>query len=300
MSIENTQLTAPPRKKLKRTLLYVAQIALGLLSFLFLVVLATQVYLWVGNINNVNNLVGSAFSFLLLLVCAYFIHLTEKALEEFRPRKKMNIEEIKQSLYSLLPSIIIFVSIYLLNIYFGLFPTTISATLSLEILKILIQTNGFLIGFSGIVFAQMFWAVHNQQANIQKDILEHPFVPHEKTVFDIREDYLEAFERKRKSLMIVMFSIITLFLVSILLSVSVMAQTETNTIIPTNPTFTNPFWFMVLGTLLFAVSLAQSKMDIRTDVIRILNKRLKTQSATIEKLKKDQRELKKELIDRSR
>ena len=291
MSIEDAQQELPLRKKLKKTLLYVAQIAFALLSLIWLLFVVAGIYLWLGNIHDLNNLIASGFFFLLLLGCSSVVYVTDKALEEFRPRIKMNRELIKQSMYSYLPTIAILVLAYLLNSYFGLFPTTISATLSLEILKTLIQTDGFLIGFSGIVFAQMLWAIHNQQANIQKNILEHPFAPNEKMTFDIREDYLEAFERKRKLMIILMFSIIMLFLISILLSVSGMAQTETNTTMPTNPTLINPFWFMTYGIFLFAVSLAQSKMDIRGDVTRILDKRLKAQQKVIKALERKKIEL---------
>ncbi len=168
MSVGDAQQELPLRKKVKKTLLYIVQIAFVLLSFLCLVFVIIGIFLWLDNIYVLSNLVGSGFFFLLLLGCSYVVYITEKALEEFRPRTKMNRELIKQSMYSFLPTIIILMSIYLLNSYFGLFPTTISATLTLEILKTLIQTNGFLIGFSGIVFAQMLWAMHNQQANIQK------------------------------------------------------------------------------------------------------------------------------------
>jgi hypothetical protein len=286
MSIEDTQQELPLRKKVKKTLLYITQIAFGLLSLLWLVFVLFGVYFWLLDIHDLSRLVGSGFFFLLFLGFSYVVYAAEKALEEFRPRPKVNREIVKQSVYSFLPTILILVFIYLLNVYFGLFPTTISATLSLEILKILIQADGFLIGFTGIVFAQMFWAIHNQQANIQKSILEQPFAPSEKVTSDIREYYLEAFERKRKSMIIVMFAIIMLFLISILLSVSGMAQTESNTTMPTNPTLTYPFWVMAYGILLFAFSLAQSKMDIRGDVIRILRQRVRTQSETIKKLKK--------------
>jgi predicted nucleic acid-binding Zn ribbon protein len=272
---ENTQQELPLRKRVKKTLLHVTQIAFTLLSLLWLLFLVIGIGLWLGNTHDLNNLIGGGFFFLLLLGCSYVVYATDKALEEFRPRTKMNREAIKKSMYSFLPTIVIFVSMYLLISYFGLFPTAISATLSLEVLKTLIQTDGFLIGFSGIVFAQMLWAIHNQQANIQKSILEEPFAPNERVTSDPREYYLEAFERKRKSMIILMFLVIALFLISILLSVNGMAQTEANTTMPTNPTLTNPFLFMAYGILLFAGSLTQSEMDIRGDVIRILKRRVR-------------------------
>ena len=301
MSIEDETPPLPLRKKAKKVLLHIVQVVFAVISLILLLLIGVGMYLWLGNINDSTNLVGSGFLFILFLISSYIVHKTEEALREFRPSIKLSRNDIKQLVPVLLSIIAIIVLSYLLDIYLKLFPEKISAELTLEILKTLIQADGFLIGFSGIVFAQMFWAIHNQQAEVQKSILERPFVPTEKEAFDIREDYLTAFERKRKWMIILMFIVIVLFTVSILLSVSGMAQTETSTVLSTNPTITNPFWFMINGIIVFAGNIVQSKMEIREDVLLILRKRIKTQSETIRKLKKEreriEQESKKQLQD---
>src|SRR4030042_4106664 len=100
MSIEDAQQELPLRRKLKKTLLYVAQIAFALLSLLLLLFVVVGIGLWLGNIHDLNNLIGSGFFFLLLLGCSCVVYVTDKALEEFRPRTKINRELIKQTMYS--------------------------------------------------------------------------------------------------------------------------------------------------------------------------------------------------------
>jgi len=287
MSIEDENPQLPRRKKAKKVSLQIVQVVFTLVSLFLLLLIGVGIYLWLINIYDTTTLVGSGFLFIFFLVSSYIAYRAEKALREFRAPIKLSKADIKPLAYLLLSIIAIVVLSYLLDIYLKLFPEKISAGLTLEILKTLIQADGFLIGFSGIVFAQMFWAIHSQQAEVQKSILERPFVPTEKEAFDIREDYLTAFERKRRWMIILMFMVIVLFTVSILLSVSGMAQTETSTVLSTNPTITNPFWFMIDGIIVFASNIVQSKMEIREDVLLILRKRVKTQSETIKKLKKE-------------
>ena len=290
------------RKKAEKISLQIVQAIFVLISFFFLIVVVVGFGAWLSNIQSTSLLFGTVFFFVLLLISSFIVYASERALEEFRPRPKLNRDDIKQLGYASLPTVAIVALFYLLDYYFKLFPTTISANLSLEIFKILIQANGFLIGFAGIVFAQMFWAIHNQQSNIQKDILENPFTPDEKRAFDIREDYLTAFERKRGSMIRIMFVVVILFVVSILLSLGGMAQTETQPTLPTNPNLTNPFWCMTYGIFVFGVSIAQSKMDIREDVNKILLKRIKKLKEINTKLKaelskklKEEEELKEEI-----
>jgi hypothetical protein len=292
-------------KKAKRISLQIVQVIFVLSSIFWLLVLVT--YVAYSNVPIISRIFTAVFFLVLLLGSSAIVYLTEKALQEFRPTVRLNRDDLKQLGYAFLPTIAILILFYLLDYYFKLFPTTISANLSLEILKILIQANGFLIGFAGIVFAQMFWAIHNQQGNIQKDILENPFIPDEKKSFDIREDYLTAFEKKRGSMIRIMFIVLILFVISILLSLSGMAQTEMQPTLPTNPYLTNPFWLMTYGIFVFGFSIAQSKMDIREDVTKILLKRIKKQNEiientkqTVEKLKEEQKTLMKEIEEKKK
>ena len=282
------------RKKAKKITLQIIQIIFALISLFLLFFVVVGLIIWLGNIQNTSMLSGIGLFFLFFLASASVVYATEKALQEFRPSLKLNRDDIKQLGYASLPTAVLMVLFLLFDYYLKLFPTTISANLSLEIFKILIQANGFLIGFAGIVFAQMFWAIHNQQSNIQKDILEHPFTPDEKKTFDIREDYLTALERKRGSMIRIMFIVVILFVASIMLSLGGMAQTETQSTLPTSPNLTFPFWSMTYGIFVFGISITQSKMDIREDVLKIVYKRIETYKKDIAKYKKEIEEKQKE------
>lgn len=165
--------------------------------------------------------------------------------------------------------------------YFKLFPTTISRTLTMEILRTLIQTNGFLIGFSGIVFAQMFWAIHNQQSGIQMEILKAPTAQisaqtsTQETSNDIRRDTLKILERKRTIMIIFMLVVMNAFVISILLSLSSMSQTETLEAIPIDPYVKIPFWSMSIAIIIFAFVIAQSKMSVSEEDIKEMREKSK-------------------------
>lgn len=148
----------------------------------------------------------------------------------------------------------------------GIIAEKISGTLTVEILTIVIQANGFLLGFSGIVFAQTFWALHNQQCSIQMKIIENPFVQSKEREFDIRKEYLTILERKRKFMILYMFSVMSCFVISILLSLSGMAQTEAGEALSTNSYLKNPFLSMSLGILIFFISIIQSKIAIQEEI----------------------------------
>lgn len=152
-----------------------------------------------------------------------------------------------------------YVVFYVLSVYFKLFPATMSKALTMEILKVIVQTNGFLIGFSGIVFAQMFWAIHNQQNNIQMKILE--FSPSQNIMRDTQKRFLAVLELERKLMIACMFIVVILFVISIFLSLIGMSQTEVLETLPTDPYLLYPFVSMSAGIVLFVTFMAQSNVS---------------------------------------
>ncbi len=56
----------------------------------------------------------------------------------------------------------------------GAFPDYVPISTADELLKIMIQSNGILLGFVGIVFAQLLSSLMNQQTVLYQNILENP------------------------------------------------------------------------------------------------------------------------------
>jgi hypothetical protein len=199
---------------------------------------------------------------LLALIAAtgFLITLANRKLNEYLPaRVEVSQETGKQIAYlsfGLTSTILLYSAI---TNYLNLFPKNISSPLMLEILKVVIQTNGFLIGLSGIVFAQMFWAIHNQMGNVQTSILNCKIVTEKQEL----DNYILKLDTNRFRMIIFMFIVIAFFVLSILASLSGMAQTETNPSLPSYPNIAVPFLLMTFGVVTFMILIVQSKISGR-------------------------------------
>jgi len=80
-------------------------------------------------------------------------------------------------------------------------PYTKSQTVS-DILRSLVEVDGILLGFVGIVFAQMFGSLMDQQNIVYDKLLDEPDRSSERS--KAREKYLEVFEEKRNNLVFAM------------------------------------------------------------------------------------------------
>ena len=63
---------------------------------------------------------------------------------------------------------VIYALLYILISYLTIFPSTITPNLAMELLKAILQVNGFLIGFAGIIFAQLLRGLYSQQAALEQ------------------------------------------------------------------------------------------------------------------------------------
>ena len=154
-------------KRLKTIGLVVLEIILVLIFILFILVGFAGVYLTITDVYYQNFSSVLVFLFIILIVtfCAKGISLIERKLDEYHPWRTQNVskEELKEAACVGVVLVVVLIFILGLNSYFELFPTDISSSSIVEILKVVIQTNGFLIALGGIVFAQMFWAIHNDE-----------------------------------------------------------------------------------------------------------------------------------------
>lgn len=286
MTNEESAQKLPLKKKVKKAALTIIEIVCGIIAVIFFIITILGISSWLADYQDLSLLIASGFFFVICMVFAGISWETEKAMKEFRPTIKLDKSDSKQLIYSFFPTFVIWISIFLMNRYFELFPTQINSDYALEILKTLIQSNGFLIGFVGIVFAQLLSTIHSQQSTIQQKMMERIL---EKQVDNsyVPEAYLEAFEKKRRSIIFSMFFTVILFLGSILLSVSGIAQIEPDSMLLTDPNILNPFYFMTYAIVLFVITIAQSKMDIRKDVNKVMDKKIDELKKIIERAKEE-------------
>jgi hypothetical protein len=252
-----------PIQKLKIIGLYALFIILAIVFVIFILVFFTGLYLSLFDPKYNTNIAASIISLLfivgILAIIWKILSKISQKIDEYLPRGiELTKETIKPVLYAFIGILSTILLYFALSSYFDLFPTTISAPLLIEILKVIIQTNGFLIGLSGIVFAQMFWAIHNQMCSIQTQILGKEETKQTENL----QVYLMKLDRKRTIMIFYMFGVIAFFVISILVSLSGMAQTETNQSLQSNPNLTIPFLFMTFGIVFFIIFISQSKMPI--------------------------------------
>jgi hypothetical protein len=172
-------------------------------------------------------------------------------------------EKLKDSFYMFLLMFASFGGLLILNRYFGLFPTELSSNVMLEILKTVVQADGFLIGLSGVIYAQMFWVINNQQNSFQMDIVQRPFKSDETNATDIREVYVTRLDKKWRDMTLKMSGTVGLLLISVALSLSAMAglDTLTNSKVQTFPVVI-PMLLMFLGVIFLVISIATLRTSL--------------------------------------
>lgn len=222
------------------------------------------------------SILEAALIYLVIFILSIFpVTYLERELRLLRPKREgFSVLYVSNVKWFMLPFSVIAVAVYgftIVSAYFQLFPSSVSDTLRLDILRTIIQSNGFLIGLTGIVFAQMFWAINNQQNALQMDIIQNPknigypnIAPAESRDSDVRRDFVMALDRKRRDMSLYMFFVIGAFIVSIALSLREMARTELYQAVstPTYPDIIYPIQSMIIGIVFFVIFIVTSKMSL--------------------------------------
>jgi hypothetical protein len=98
------------------------------------------------------------------------------------------------------------------------FPDYIKVQGTIDLMKALVDVDGILLGFVGIVFAQLFSSVFEQQNIIFQRKLDNP---KQQSYYDI---YLKEYSKRKKTLVTATIATFTLLLISILLSLISLAR----------------------------------------------------------------------------
>ena len=137
--------------------------------------------------------------------------------------------------------------------YIKLFPTPIDTSLAIEILKVLIEVNGILIGLNGLVFAQMLSGIHSEKNLILRQQYEGRLDPSK-----ITTPMLEELASRRIYLIIKLLVVTLLFLGSILASFTRMAWLHYYSLkgglVPIEFILGAPLLLLIWATVSFAVT----------------------------------------------
>ena len=112
--------------------------------------------------------------------------------------------------------------LYIVASYLTIFPSPVSPNIAVEILKAILQVNGFLIGFIGVIFAQLLRGLYSQQAAIQQErfkLVTETVSPKP----DKHLDLIDKIKDARRSVAVFAILDIICFLISILYSLAQIA-----------------------------------------------------------------------------
>jgi len=149
----------------------------------------------------------------------------------------------------------IWVGFALIAIYFILllsssvvhyFPVDTKAQTVSDILRSLVEVDGILLGFVGIVFAQMFGSLMDQQNTVYDKLLDETDRSSERS--KAREKYLEVFDEKRSNLVFAIFFTFVLLMGSIFVSLKQIADSSMS-----DPTATIFTWRYIETPMLLTI-----------------------------------------------
>jgi H+/gluconate symporter-like permease len=178
-------------------------------------------------------------------------------------KHKISKEKIKQWIKSFL-TVIVWVVAILIFIYGFLnwtasvvkyFPPYTKPQTVSDILRALVEVDGILLGFVGIVFAQMFGSLMDQQNIVYNKLLDE--LERESASANAREEYLEAFEEKRNNLafaMLLTFGLLVLSIFESLKQIAAMSLQDATAYIFTWTYLQNPMTFTLGGVAVLLLS----------------------------------------------
>lgn len=202
--------------------------------------------------------IGGLFFFILFVIVGTVAKRFESAYEEFERlrgiRRKTTREAFKESLPLFSAIIFTLVFAWIFESYFLSFPPTVSSDLAREMLKTILTIDGILIGFYGVILAQLLWAVHSKGNVIYEQMLSSR--EDENAIRELDLEVEKLARTKRAVIGSVFFAMMPL-LASILLSLSKLPLTKN--VEPVSPRILlfDPLLALIVGIVLLAVVMFQ-------------------------------------------
>lgn len=214
-----TELKEPSKRSIYlRALLF---LGLTLLAGLFLVLFFFMGVFGSISTGDWNELIGGAIYFVLFIIVMSIAKKFEAAWTEFETLIGIKQRTRRETFKEIFP-IFLFMSIalvftWVIETYFLSFPTSISSELAKEMLKAILTIDGILIGFYGVVLAQLLWAIHSKGNIIYQTIIEKR--NEKETLHELKKE-IKRLSRTRLSVIILIFITMMPLLASILLSLN--------------------------------------------------------------------------------
>ena len=258
-------------KEIRTNLKLLAVVVSTLIGFFFLVLSILGVVLWITS-GDFSFLGAAVFFFALFIPCGYVVKRFETEWAKFERRRGYTQPTTTDTIKSTLKTLGYIIGSYLLIVfvdqYVGVFPKVVQTAIALEIAKAIVQVDGVLIGFCGLVFAQLFWAIHSQQNVVYEEILAFRRTNPENLDEPLRDKFfrkeldnrLKELEASRQSLIMNMLFAVVPFVLSILLALSKMGWSQSYPDgYPTRLLLWDPILWMWLGIGFFVLFIIRSK-----------------------------------------
>jgi hypothetical protein len=170
----------------------------------------------------------------------------------FKPKPKSTKEALKETAPTI-ALLIVALSVYAgIDWYFTLFPTSMSVDLAHEMLTSILTVDGILIGFNGVILAQLLWAIHSKGNLIYEQLISNR--THDDVVANLGEE-LNRLGRQRTVVIVGMFYAATPILASFLLCIMKLPLTATsfgNDAVSPRMVLYDPLAAMITGIILLA------------------------------------------------
>jgi len=112
------------------------------------------------------------------------------------------------------------------------------------------QVDSFLIGLTGIVYAQLFWSANSfENTLIEKEVEHEPKDEESVRIVKTRVEFLNSLRKARVELALSLFVVTGLYLVSILWSIASMAWTQSDPAMRPVGWVAGPIGLFFLGVL---------------------------------------------------
>jgi hypothetical protein len=200
------------------------------------------------------------FYFFLFIFLTFLTRKLEPAWEEvqaalgFKPKPKTTREAFKESLPSFALLILAFIIYFVLELYFNLFPPTISKELAHEIIGWILTIDGILLGFYGVILAQFLWAIHSKGNLIYEQMITNRA---DNDVIGHLNEELTRLGRHRLATVIGMFYAAMPILASFLFCLIKLPLTEEsrigNDVIAVRTVLYDPVATLIVGVVLLVV-----------------------------------------------
>jgi hypothetical protein len=188
-----------------------------------------------------------------LVVRRLKLESTWKAYEQRKGIKPKTLREIlSASTKGLLVLVCVIIFSYFFQTYILSYPETITIGLAQDVMKSIMSLNGILIGFSGVIYAQLLWAIHSKGNTLYQYLLS----TNPTNVDNHLQQELDKLHQSRITMFInILYSTVP-FVYSILLCLNKMATIQGNTV-STRILIEQPILWTIVGIGLMCYALVR-------------------------------------------